>query len=1063
MSERDDLLAVIVQWATEAEKRSGSDYVDERQRWIRDAVARLDVLPLDGPAEMFDVLDDGYADLVDRLAALGDDMAIRFGRAFRRYVPRYKNVFGLTFTDVPPGALVVGTTYVVTVQATLSAKGGDYLYPAIWTSTDEAVSDAPSGTDLPTDSGVATCAVTPLTAGTFTLRCRVDGKAVSRAFTVQATPVSAQSVSLSPSGTISALVGGTVTFTAEVRDNSNNVMTGRTINWTVQSGSGSINSGGVLTVSGAGSIVVRGTDNASSLYDEETVTASASLTPTTVEVTPAGPVSLPVGTSITLSAVTKDQDGNPMAGRSHTYGSSDTGKVSLAGNVATFVATGSATITVSDTAGSPTPDTLSCTVTAAVGSGELAPRTGRPGQFLWTPSRMYIWDQMLENDHAFALAVKRAADTWTGTYGWAHAWMYQLTGDVAYAQAGFTQWYAFDGRELNPTTWNAFAGDENKTREYSQIMVLTYDWLYAGLTSTQRQQGAFKLSKWRDAMLKINVPQYTGGIGATNDTDQVCGCYPACVMLHYLDVPEFKDFAYTDPNWGAVTINLYHNVLNQSADTTPVGGLFDAFGGGYTSTGDRFKEMIQQSSRGEHIEGTQYNGGTTALIIGGVEMIRASGTTSGEDLSAAFPEYDDYLQQTALWWPYRFLEDFSSVEQWADEQVPRGIQTGREFVGVAHRAGATQGTAAGPIAAYLANQYWAVHSDDLANYDSQTSAALRAICLWNPYATAASEFEWGTTPSYKVSALPTALYHGTGQVILRRNDGMLLDMRGWNKLPTDHPNHGYSHLRLHDGDEWLFDNPVGYGGAAIKAYGKNAVTLAGLDSFSYEQSQRGLERVETGTSGGDIWLGVTAHCEGPYYRNGYYDPPPTFCRQADRKMVYVRTGGYDCVAIQDVFDLDDPRSLAKYTRYATADRTQIEAAFTLTGGAAKILNFWALPASGAPTFDDAGAYPYYQWTTSGGKTVRLAILSVGGTLGKTATAFASTGWALSGNYSTSERAKNFYSLRLWNASGHTAAETYYLVWLAGTGTVPTITRSGASVTIGAKTINFGGADLAVSG
>jgi uncharacterized protein YjdB len=174
-------------------------------------------------------------------------------------------------------------------------------------------------------------------------------------------PVANVGVSL---GASSLVIGQTTAATATLRDAQGNVLTGRSVTWQSTNPN-------VASVSGTGSVsaLAAGTATISASSEGQvgsaglTVTAPAPIPVATVTVSPSAP-SIQVGSSVQLSAVTRDANGNTLTGRSVTWQSSNqsVATVSANGNVS-GVGAGSATITASSEGQS---GSSSVTVTAPI-------------------------------------------------------------------------------------------------------------------------------------------------------------------------------------------------------------------------------------------------------------------------------------------------------------------------------------------------------------------------------------------------------------------------------------------------------------------------------------------------------------------------------------------------------------------------------------------------------------------------------------------------------------------------------------------------------------------------
>jgi hypothetical protein len=169
-----------------------------------------------------------------------------------------------------------------------------------------------------------------------------------------------------PSASLS--VGTTTTIQATVKDQNGNAMTGQTVTWsTSNAAAATVNTSGVVSGVAAGSATITATSAGKSGTSAITVTAVAPVV-TTVTVTPAS-ASIVAGTTTTLQAMVKDQNGNAMTGQTIIWSTNNAAAatVSSAG-VVSGIAAGSATISATSSGKS---GTSAITVTAASGGGTL--------------------------------------------------------------------------------------------------------------------------------------------------------------------------------------------------------------------------------------------------------------------------------------------------------------------------------------------------------------------------------------------------------------------------------------------------------------------------------------------------------------------------------------------------------------------------------------------------------------------------------------------------------------------------------------------------------------------
>src|SRR2546428_5908571 len=228
---------------------------------------------------------------------------------------------------------------------------------------------------------------TSASCGTFTVTATSHPGNVSKAVSVRVTgcrlPVAAVTVT-PPTATIG--VGQTAQYLAITRDAFGNPLGGRTVTW-------SSSNPAVATVNGTGPVTGVAAGAATLTATSEGKSGTAAITVATVPVasvtvSPAT-ASVQVGQTVQLSAIPRDANGNPLAGRTVAWGSGSpaVATVSASGLVtgvtagaATITATwegksGTATITVSTV---PVASVTVSPATASVQAGQTVPLAATP-------------------------------------------------------------------------------------------------------------------------------------------------------------------------------------------------------------------------------------------------------------------------------------------------------------------------------------------------------------------------------------------------------------------------------------------------------------------------------------------------------------------------------------------------------------------------------------------------------------------------------------------------------------------------------------------------------------
>jgi uncharacterized protein YjdB len=165
--------------------------------------------------------------------------------------------------------------------------------------------------------------------------------------------------------TTSLQVGATQSLTATVKDQFGEVMNGQSLTWsTNNAGAANVNGGGVVTAVAAGSATISAGSAGKTGTSVVTVTAAPPSPPevTTITVSPPS-ASIQAGTTTTLSATVKDQNGSVMTGQTIAWSTDNAAAATVnPSGVVSGVAAGSATIAA---ASSGVSGTATITVTTA--------------------------------------------------------------------------------------------------------------------------------------------------------------------------------------------------------------------------------------------------------------------------------------------------------------------------------------------------------------------------------------------------------------------------------------------------------------------------------------------------------------------------------------------------------------------------------------------------------------------------------------------------------------------------------------------------------------------------
>lgn len=260
-------------------------------------------------------------------------------------------------TVAPPSAsIVAGTT--TTLQATVKDQNGNAMTGQVvtWSSSNTAAATVNA-------SGV----VTGVAAGSATITATSSGKSGTSAITVTAVAPVVTTVTVAPPSA-SIVAGTTTTLQATVKDQNGNALTGQTVTWsTSNTAAATVNSSGVVTGVAVGSATITATSSGKSGTSAITVTAVPPVV-TTVTVAPPS-ASIVAGTTTTLQATVKDQNGNVLSGQTVTWTTSNAAAATVSSSgVVSGVAAGLATITATSSGKT---GTSAITVTAASGGGTI--------------------------------------------------------------------------------------------------------------------------------------------------------------------------------------------------------------------------------------------------------------------------------------------------------------------------------------------------------------------------------------------------------------------------------------------------------------------------------------------------------------------------------------------------------------------------------------------------------------------------------------------------------------------------------------------------------------------
>ena len=171
-----------------------------------------------------------------------------------------------TTVTVSPTSASVTAGATTTLTATVKDQYGNAMtgQTVTW-STSNAAAATVNGTGV----------VTGVAAGSATITATSSGKTGTSAITVTAPTQVVTTVTVAPTSA-SIAIGGTVSLTATVKDQSGNVMTGQTVTWTTSNSSyATVNSNGVVSGVAAGPATITATTSGKSGSSAITVTGTS--------------------------------------------------------------------------------------------------------------------------------------------------------------------------------------------------------------------------------------------------------------------------------------------------------------------------------------------------------------------------------------------------------------------------------------------------------------------------------------------------------------------------------------------------------------------------------------------------------------------------------------------------------------------------------------------------------------------------------------------------------------------------------------------------------------------
>lgn len=508
---------------------------------------------------------------------------------------------------------------------------------------------------------------------------------------------------------------------------------------------------------------------------------------------------------------------------------------------------------------------------------------------------------------------------------------YQITGDVAYAQ-----------RSLAILKTNSFwtsptvsIYDGNPVREYGQMLVLIYDWIYTGIADPDRSTFRTKLGTLMGRCVNggpnegygLQTPLNT----RTGDTDQCTGEWTTLGMWAIVDggTDGVAESLFTTIGGSAVTpqVALDNPIRHPGSFGNP---------NPVNARNAMYYYVNMMAKGGQWIEGSHYNMGTLQLLLFGFDCIRAHYPT--EDLQ----DIKDFAEDVAIQQIHFATNDRNQSFQYGDVETnnARNELLGYNYYGTSMMSSLLcADTVTGPYMQRFVLDHMADHGFPFGSQDAVPTP--RSFLSFDPYQTAAADY---------TSVQKSLWMAGQGQ-LTSRPSWDADDSAFWCQwMPGEkfvhHQVKWNGAFQLYRKAHWALTHPQAYGSGTTGALAtadapgpQNVVRIARVFSFPpwyggggaiSDAAINGMSRVWSKIATNYVYLCGTAG--GPFHPNGqYYNPPPTCLHENTRSIVKLHstTKDNDVIIVYDRINLVDPRTLPNYTRYASVEQTLMNGATTL--------------------------------------------------------------------------------------------------------------------------------------
>ncbi|MFP5213902.1 MAG: hypothetical protein ACLGPL_11050 [Acidobacteriota bacterium] len=527
-------------------------------------------------------------------------------------------------------------------------------------------------------------------------------------------------------------------------------------------------------------------------------------------------------------------------------------------------------------------------------------------RLLWNKAWQDQWVRAKADKHFWWQVTQAKADAEvSGDFGYGDdgvfgAIAYQVTKDPKYAVGAYQAVLA----RISADTFGLGLVNQFESQFLAfdaPTFVIVYDWIYPGLSPTQRAAFTKKLVGIGDLFLHGTVEsgkdfwQYTR-ISNTDsqycaDSDQTSYIYWTLALLDQALIgrsPRAGTFL-TDH-----TKDIYENVLGVGLDNTGTAGPAPASG---LSLRDAIADYARVSAGGAWLEGCEYNRETLKTVLAAWKAMKKA---TGEE---HFPEYAGIVSGIGRFIFHEISPDLKMSCDWGDNEEPRTMSEPwtRELMiwggTMMLASGANRGTT-------LASQLNQLIDELTKAYPSSMARPMSGIGLlgFYPYD---PRSDWRTT-------LPKGyLAEGMGQFRYRTGwtaQDSWLAAAMYARSNADHEMGHFTDFQLYRKGEWAITSPQGYMNGVYEMH--NAMGIGGEGSM-WNRKPVANEFSDTYA----YFAGTTKNSpDGPYVWIGS-KRPDSFCPEWTRSLFYLPTSKKtaDSIVIYDRVDSPNTKEWVLHT------------------------------------------------------------------------------------------------------------------------------------------------------